>query len=262
MPNAPLSRRSRSLTPPGNAPLPPAAEAPRAPAASIVPRTRRRARRHPLPTAVRRHATRTVNIRPRRPHPIRVVAEQPERGITFVAKQPAHSLRRVAVVDTQLPTRFPPADGADAVLLPQHPLVILRDEAVCPPAPCTPPLAKSRIRLPLLAPQRVELLAAFRTVGATSRELPRSMLRVLGISSPVLLVGESQSRVPEFRIRSFGAARCTQKPPGSRRGRTAREQGKPYCRAVRKRCAGGPAGCRNARRRRCRNDLDAIVNDA
>ena len=107
-----------------------------------------------LPCAPRLpNAARAIHIRPRLPHPIGIIVEQPERGIAFVAEQPAHLLRFVAMIDAEPPPRFLLADDADAVLLDHHPLVVVRAEAVLPlPPPHPPPVAKRSIRPPLFAP--------------------------------------------------------------------------------------------------------------
>ena len=77
------------------------------------------------------------------PHPIRIVVEHSKPGVAIVAKQPAHRLRLIAMIDEKPALGIPLADGADAVLLRQHALVVLGGEAVFPQAiACTPPLAE------------------------------------------------------------------------------------------------------------------------
>jgi len=63
------------------------------------------------------NAARAQHIGQRRPQPIRIVVEQPERDVAVVAEEPAHFPGRVAMIDAKPARRSSPADGAGAALL-------------------------------------------------------------------------------------------------------------------------------------------------
>jgi hypothetical protein len=61
-------------------------------------------------------------------------------------------------------------------------------------------------------------------VGAVGREFPLAMLGILGISFPMLFVAESHIRPRHARVLTARRrAAGTQKAPGSRGGKAARE---------------------------------------
>jgi hypothetical protein len=112
--------------------------------------------------------------------------------------------------------RRPPADGADALLLREQPPVLLLAQPVeTPDARERVTLAIGGIRSPSVAPQLVEPLAMLGAIDAVGGELVLAMLRILGISFPVLFVREGHCTSPDCagRDRSATDAR-TQKAPG------------------------------------------------
>ena len=140
------------------------------------------------------------HIGDRRPQPLRIVVEQPERDVAVVAEEPAHFLGRVAMIDAEPPRRSSLADGAEAALLDQHPLQVIQAEAECPDAP----------RPPLFAPQLVEPVAVLRVVGAVCGKLSLSIARIPGISLPVLLIAESHRASPKFHASWIARRRSRQ----------------------------------------------------
>src|SRR5262245_63061285 len=112
--------------------------------------------------------------------------------------------------------RRPLADGADALLRLEQPAVLLDAEPVeALDARERVTLAIGGVRSPLVSPERVEPLAVLGAIDAVGGELVLAMLGILGISFPVLFVGESHCTSPDCagRDRSATSAR-TQKAPG------------------------------------------------
>jgi hypothetical protein len=164
-----------------------------------------------------RRAPRALEIGGRGAQPYRIVAEQSEPGIAIVAQETAHPFRHAAMIDAERPVlRRPLADGADALLRLEQAAVLLGAEPVeALDARERVALAIGGVRSPLISPERVEPLAVLGAVDAVGGELVLAMLRILGISFPVLFVGESHCTSLDCagRDRSATSTR-TQKAPG------------------------------------------------
>src|SRR5262245_6937527 len=112
--------------------------------------------------------------------------------------------------------RRPLADGADALLrLEQRPVLLFAQPVEALDARERVALTIVRVRLPLFSPERVEPLAVLGAIDAVGGELVLAMLRILGISFPVLFIGEGHCTSPDCagRNQSPTSAR-TQKAPG------------------------------------------------
>src|SRR5262249_16253508 len=129
-------------------------------------------------------------------HPLRIVVEEPECGVAFVANEPAHLSGNMAMVDAKPPFRFAFADRAGAVLRYQHPIVIRLAETVDQDVPplvlaFDEALAKFGVRRPLFPPLRVEPIAVAPVPVHVAGKLPCPILRILGIAFPFHLAGSS-----------------------------------------------------------------------
>jgi hypothetical protein len=175
--------------------------------------------------------------------PRRIVAEQPEPGVAVVAEETPHPFRHRAMIDAERAApRRPLADGADALLRREQPPVLRRAEPVdARDARERVTLAIGGVRSPAFAPQLIEPLAVLGAIDAVGGELVLAMRGILGISFPVLLVGEGHCASPDCagRDRSATSAR-TQKAPGLALRAESREGELAYERAM---------GALNARRR-------------
>src|SRR5262249_48676924 len=107
---------------------------------------------------------------------IRVLAKEAEADIATGAQQTPHPAGLVAMIDPQRPAEVALAHGTTAILLLQHPLIVLGRHAV--PAPAMArcrlgfvALAIFRIGAPFQAPRRVDLVAVLDAIGAV-RLLP------------------------------------------------------------------------------------------
>jgi hypothetical protein len=158
--------------------------------------------------------------------PRRIVAEQPEPGVAVVAEEPPHPFRHGAMIHAERAApRRPLADGAEALLLFEQPPVLGRAEPVDAREPRERvTLAIGGVRSPPFTPQLIEPLAVLDAIDAVGGELVLAMLGILGISFPVLFVGEGHCTSPDCagRNRSPTSAR-TQKSSRPRRAAEPRE---------------------------------------
>jgi hypothetical protein len=140
------------------------------------------------------------------------------------------------------PLRRPPADGAAAFLLREQPPVLLLAEPVeAPDARERVALAIGGVRSPPFSPLHVEALAVLGAIDAVDGELALAMLGILGISFPVLFVGEGHARPRTAQVRPIGNVRAHAKSFRPRRAAEPREGKLAYERAM---------GALNARRSR------------
>src|SRR5262245_56826373 len=196
-----------------------------------------------LPASAGMFPPRAHEIGRRRAQPRRIVAEQPEPGIAIVAEETAHPFRHAAMIDAERAAlRRPLADGADALLRLEQPAVLLGAEPVeALDARERVTLTIVRVRLPLFSPERVEPLAVLGAIDAVGGELVLAMLRILGISFPVLFVGEGHCTSPDCAGRGRSGRSAHAKSSRPRRAAKPREGELAYERAK---------GASNARRAR------------
>src|SRR5262245_56410057 len=158
--------------------------------------------------------------------PRRIVAEQPEPGIAIVAEDTAHPFRHAGMIAAEgAAPRRPLAEGAEALLRLEQPAVLLFAQPVeALDARERVTLATGGIRSPVFSPERVEPFAVLGAIDAVGGELVLAMLGILGISFPVLFVGEGHCTSPDCagRDRSATLAR-TQKSSRPRAAAEPRE---------------------------------------
>ena len=167
-------------------------------------------------------------------------ASDPDRRRTFRArccnccKAARPPFASMAMIDAKLAPGIPLADGADAVLLRQHALVVLGGEAVFPQAiACAPPLAEFGIPLHFsdhcaLSSSRCSVRQSRFSASLRARCSGSSAYRFLCCSLLKATVRLQNPHVRIVRRRPLS----TQKPPASRCGKAAREWDRPYCGAV------------------------------
>ena len=111
--------------------------------------------------------------------------------------------------------RRPLADGAGALLRREQPPVLRLAQPVgALNARERVALAIGGVRLPLFPPERVEPLAVLGAIDAVGGELALAMLGILGISFPVLFVGEGHARPRTAQVGTDRNVRAPAKAPG------------------------------------------------
>src|SRR5262245_66339922 len=120
--------------------------------------------------------------------------------------------------------RRPLADGADALLrLEQRPVLLFAQPVEALDARERVALTIVRVRLPLFSPERVEPLAVLGAIDTVGGELLLAMLGILGISFPVLFVGEGHCTSPDCAGRDRSATSAHAESSRPRRAAKPRE---------------------------------------